>query len=154
VLTRGSHDASTSIHAEDQPSQVQQLLGRLKSLQDQVGELEQLLALSREQEQFLKLELRRSDRSSAPSSSGQWSASSYQQPGGLNANDYVLLRNVIKTMLETRQVPSLAVFSDLLKLSPEEIDHINQKAQSRNGPLSGVSDPLSALWNVFSSPQR
>lgn len=139
---------------DDQATQTQQLLTRVNALQDQVGELEQLLALSREQEQFLKLELRRHDRTTAaaaPTANGS-SSTPYV------ASDISVLRNVVKKMLETNEIPSLHVFADLLRFSPEEITYLQQKiqanAQASSTVASAVGSGINALWNVFGTPQR
>jgi len=171
--SRMRHDAPSSSAidskmVEDQSAQIQTLLGRLKSLQDQVSELEQLLALSREQEQFLKLELRRSDRSASPSfavlSSSSPSTPTRGVPSGsavqgefASPNDFVIIRSIIKNMLERREIPNVAVFADILRFTPEEMEGIAGRAKEASGAATvanAVGNGINALWSVFGSPQR
>jgi chromosome segregation ATPase len=155
------HEATVSSASQqlldDQHAQIQQLLTRLKSSQEQVSELEQLLALSREQEQFLKLELRRNDLPA--SSSG--STPTPNRAGGSplssefsTSNEFFILRNILKNMLETREIPNLSVFAGLLRFTPEEIQQIQDKADGVTNMSGVVNNGLNAIWNVFGSPQR
>lgn len=161
-----AHSDSNTI--EDQSNQIQTLLARMGALQSQVSELEQLLALSREQEQFLKLELRRTDRTSHSTSTSSLNSSSNtpstpSKPGTplssatfptISANDYVVLRNLLKAMLETSEIPNIAVFADLLRLTSEELQQVQSKASGTARVASVVESGVSAIWNMFGSPQR
>lgn len=160
-----AHGSSSTEHTprDDTQAPTQALLGRIKSLQEQVSELEQLLTLSREQEQFLKLELRRNDRlvPSSGTSSGASSSSRPNTPAAsfemISASDYSILRNLLKNMLESGEMPNLMVFADLLKFSNEELDQIKIRAAANTGTArvaSAVETGMNALWNVFGTPQR
>lgn len=150
---------------EEQQSSSQVLLTRINSLQDQVSELEQLLALSREQEQFLKLELRRYDRttggslpsSSAPQSRPTTPSASNRGFDMISPQDYAILRNLLKNMLETGEAPNMMVFADLLRFSAEELEQVRTRALGNTGAArvaSAVETGMNAIWNVFGSPQR
>ena len=155
------HSNETTPREEQHPP-IQVLLNRMNALQEQVLELEQLLALSREQEQFLKLELRKYDHSAPPSA-----ASSSSRPSTpstplrnfemISASDYSVLRNLLKNMLETGETPNFMVFADLLRFSQEETVQIQTRANANTGAArvaSAVESGMSALWNAFGSPQR
>lgn len=159
------HSAETTPR-DDQNPPIQVVINRMNALQDQVSELEQLLALSREQEQFLKLELRKYDHSapSAASSAGSSSSSRPATPSNpirnfemISASDYSVLRNLLKNMLESGETPNMMVFADLLRFSQEEVVQIQTRANANTGAArvaSAVENGMSALWNAFGSPQR